>query len=151
MRRCESWVEFYRQHVESSFKLVLESDTLTQGWRKFELFHLSKLIVVNGLMHLCDPYLVFSSRLRRVHRDTCRISLLVPCHHRIFLYVKTIIEQNAAIYLFYDVIFYKNQPIYFYVNCKTIRVKTCGYFFIYFDKDVVCWLFYRSLTVFFGN
>lgn len=89
---CESRIELNWQHVEGSLELVLKSDALTQRWRKFELLHLSKLIVVNGLVYLCDSNLVFSARLRRVHRNTCCIPLLVPSHHRILLNVKTIIE-----------------------------------------------------------
>ena len=76
------------------------------------------------------------------------LALTISVDHRIFNHMERLVELNFAIDLFYNVVFNQNQPIYFYMDCKPVRVETSWNFLVDLNEYVVCWLFYRSLTVF---
>ena len=137
MGRCESWIELHRQHVESSFQLVLKGDALTQGWREFELPHLTQLIIVHRFVYLGDSNLILSGLDRVIHGYACGISLLIPCHHGVFLHCELLIEQDIAIDLLDDVVFNQDQPVHLDVDGEPVRVETGRDLLIYLDEDIV--------------
>ena len=62
---------------------------------------------------------------------------------------KGIVENDVAIYLSYDVIFYEDDSINFYVDGEPVRVETCTYLFVDLYEDVIGGFLYASFTILF--